>query len=362
MLPYVVAALLCVSLISHKTAEAGLVSSVFSWFSGAAASTDVSSATDTPNLQTVDLLRAASNVNPNPEKLAEVAPIDGGVLIPDIAATNDASGTQSLNTQISTYTVRDGDTISSIAQMFNVTVNTVRWSNDLTSKSVLKAGQNLIILPVSGITYTVKKGDTIQGIAKKYSTSGSNIDGITKDILDYNDVTLSSPLTVGQSLIIPAAELSVVDVPVLPPKKTTPSRGPIKNAPFEPILDPVWTWPTCSGCFIRPVEGGYVSQTLHGHNAIDIAAPIGTPIHAMADGTVIISKSGGWNGGYGTFVAISHSVGGLSTQTLYAHMSRVAVSAGEHVTQGQVIGYIGLTGMTTGPHVHFEIRGAKNPF
>lgn len=352
---YVTAAMLVVVFLSNATAEASLVTSVFSWFSGGQASAELAAATNTPNLQTIDLLQAASNINPNPENRAEVAPIDGSVLVPDIAATNDSSSTELLNTQISTYTVRDGDTISSVAKMFNVSVNTVRWSNDLNGRSTLKAGQDLIILPISGITYTIKKSDTIQSIAKKY---GADI----SDILNYNDLTLSSKLDVGTTLIIPDAELSSAEITAAQPQRPAPSKGPIKNAPFEPLLDPVWNWPTCNGCFIRPVDGGYVSQKLHGHNAIDIASPVGTPIHAMADGTVIISRTGGWNGGYGTFVVLSHNVGGMSTQTLYAHMSRTAVTAGQHVYQGQTIGYIGLTGLTTGPHVHFEIRGAKNPF
>ena len=99
---------------------------------------------------------------------------------------------------------------------------------------------------------------------------------------------------------------------------------------------------------------------MHGHNAIDLAAPIGTTIRAAADGKVIIAKdNSAWNGGYGNYRVISHDNG---TQTLYAHMSREAVSVGAEVARGQTIGYIGMTGWTYGPHVHFEIRGAQNPF
>ena len=110
----------------------------------------------------------------------------------------------------------------------------------------------------------------------------------------------------------------------------------------------------------RPVSGGYRSQCLHGHNAIDLAAPVGTSILASAGGTVIIAKTNGfWNGGYGNYVVISH---GNGTQTLYAHMTKPTVSVGEKVQQGQKIGNIGMTGWTYGPHIHFEIRGAQNPF
>lgn len=80
---------------------------------------------------------------------------------------------------------------------------------------------------------------------------------------------------------------------------------------------------------------------------------------AAADGVVIVSKNTGWNGGYGTYVVIAHDNG---TQTLYAHMSRTIVYVGQRVKKGQMIGNLGSTGKSTGPHVHFEIRGAVNPF
>jgi murein DD-endopeptidase MepM/ murein hydrolase activator NlpD len=101
------------------------------------------------------------------------------------------------------------------------------------------------------------------------------------------------------------------------------------------------------------------TQGIHGHNAVDLASSYGTNIMAAADGTVIVAKIGGWNGGYGNYVVINHPNG---TQTLYAHMSSISVSVGQGVTQGESIGRMGETGDATGVHVHFEIRGAPNPF
>ncbi|MEK9185596.1 MAG: M23 family metallopeptidase, partial [Patescibacteria group bacterium] len=98
---------------------------------------------------------------------------------------------------------------------------------------------------------------------------------------------------------------------------------------------------------------------IHGYNGIDIAAPLGTPIMASADGEVIVSRNSGWNGGYGIYIVIRHPNG---TQTLYAHNNSNTVSVGDSVKQGETIGYVGRTGKVTGSHVHFEIRGAKNPF
>ena len=110
---------------------------------------------------------------------------------------------------------------------------------------------------------------------------------------------------------------------------------------------------------MRPIAGGHRSQGIHGHNGVDLAASVGTPIYASAAGTVIISKTGGYNGGYGNYIVIRHDNG---TQTLYAHNTENYVGVGETVSQGQTIGTVGSTGRSTGAHVHFEVRGAKNPF
>jgi murein DD-endopeptidase MepM/ murein hydrolase activator NlpD len=117
--------------------------------------------------------------------------------------------------------------------------------------------------------------------------------------------------------------------------------------------------PDLPGYYIRPVYGGTISQGLHGYNGVDLAAPRGTTIVAAAGGNVIIARGSGWNGGYGNYVVISHPNG---TQTLYAHLNSVATYEGAQVEQGQLIGYSGSTGKSTGPHLHFEVRGAKNPF
>jgi len=233
--------------------------------------------------------------------------------------------------QISIYVVREGDTLSQIAEMFNVTVNTIKWGNDLSSNT-LKEGQTLVILPISGVKHTVVKGDTLQSIAKKYK-------GDAEEIVAYNDLDDSRELALGTIIIIPDGEAVTV-------RTSTSSTGSGSTKTYE-------------GYYIRPVAGGRKTQGIHGHNGIDIGAPLGTEILAAADGEVIISRNSGWNGGYGSYVVIRHSNG---TQTLYAHNSSNIVSVGDSITQGQVIGYMGRSGKATGVHLHFEIRGAKNPF
>ncbi|MHB1118154.1 MAG: M23 family metallopeptidase, partial [Minisyncoccota bacterium] len=118
-----------------------------------------------------------------------------------------------------------------------------------------------------------------------------------------------------------------------------------------------------AGYYTNPLPAGHKTQGIHGYNGIDIGAPTGTPIYAAAGGTVIVSRfrtlSNPWFGGYGNYVIIEHPNG---TQTLYGHMSAVYVAVGAHVDKGQPIGEVGSTGKSTGPHLHFEVRGAKNPF
>ena len=327
-----------------------------------ATSTDSSST----NLQNMPLLQSASNVNPNPNNCTDVSPINGTILDPSISASTIAScGSDS--TQISTYIVNAGDTISGVANMFNVSINTILWANDLTGKSVLQPGQTLVILPITGISYTVKKGDTLQSIAKKYG--GDHVSDTYADILSYNDLTDASQLKAGQDIIIPSAEFSSDDIGQVATTYKSPSGIDPRSLSSEPLIDNIKNWPSYPSCntptpgcyYLRPIKGGHISQKLHLHNAVDLAAPIGTPIVASAGGTVIISRiNNGWNGGYGNFVVISHNNG---TQTLYAHMQlKKVVSVGQHVDQGDLVGYIGMTGETYGPHVHFEVRGAQNLF
>lgn len=274
--------------------------------------------------------------------------IDGGTaLLAQVGPSGTAADiTDSSSATISVYTVRQGDTLSAIAKMYKVSVNTIVWANNT---SVIHEGDQLIILPVTGLRYTIVKGDTLAGIAKKYKADAN-------EIAQYNDLALDGALVAGDIILIPNGEAPPTAAQAA---KTAQSKA-IKKAVTsgEPFLG--GSGPALSGYFSWPVQGGVVTQTLHGWNAVDIGAPKGNSIYAAAAGTVIIAKSNSaWNGGYGNYVVISHPNG---TQTLYAHMSKVLVSIGESVGQGDTIGKIGSTGASTGPHLHFEIRGAVNPF
>ena len=290
--------------------------------------------TDLGNSQTIVLPEAYLNIDPTGIGGAEIVIVDNtaleaGRIGGEIFVEQGNSGTG----QVSVYTVHQGDTLSEIAEMFGVSTNTIIWANDLRG-STIKENQELLILPISGVRHVVKSGDTLQSIAKSYK---SDLD----DVLSYNNLSVNSKIKSGDIIIIPNG---IINAPANIKSSLTQTSSGL---------------PTYSGYYLRPIIGGRKSQGIHGYNAIDLAAPTGTPIMASADGTVIFSVKSGYNGGYGIYVIISHP---NNTQTLYAHMSANNVSRGQSVSQGQIIGAVGNTGRSTGPHLHFEVRGAKNPF
>lgn len=287
------------------------------------------------------LLEAAVNSDPNPQKG------DAGLVLTEDSALMANSGPDgtvvdiehgTVGGEISTYTVVAGDTFSEIASKNGISVNTVLWANNLTSKSTLKPGQTLVILPVTGIEHTVQKGETIASVAKKYK-------GSAEDIVNYNGLE-SGALSVGDKIIIPDGEPAAA-APVKTSTKITTTAKKTVNLP------------SVSG-FSNPLPSGSCSQRVHGNNGVDIAAQPGAPIYAAAAGSVIVAmNNGGWNGGFGNYVVINHANG---TQTLYAHMTSAATSVGASVDKGELIGYVGKTGKATGNHLHFEVHKAANPF
>jgi murein DD-endopeptidase MepM/ murein hydrolase activator NlpD len=242
-----------------------------------------------------------------------------------------------LNDTISVYEVKKGDTIASVAKAYGVSKNTIIWANDIKG-STLTPGDTLVILPITGIKYTIRRGDTVSSIAKKYKAD-------VEDIAKYNGIAKDAELASGDVLLVPEGEIAQAPAPVVTKKKPTPIASRLSTTPL--------------GFFVRPLQGGLRTQGIHGHNAVDIAAARGTPVVAAASGKVIIARTGGYNGGYGNMIVIVHE---NNIQTLYAHLKEIYITPGSTVTQGQVIGAVGNTGRSTGPHLHVEVRGAVNPF
>jgi len=233
-----------------------------------------------------------------------------------------------------TYTVQRGDTLSTIAQKFGISENTIRWSNDL-SNDYLSVGDTLAILPVTGIAYKVSSGDTVYTIAKKFDTDPQKI--VDFPFNDFaNPETFS--LVTGQMLVVPDG--------------IKPSEQPFVRQQVFIAQGPSTSSFSGSG-FIWPVHGEVTQFASWYHMALDIAAPYGTPIVAAKSGVVKAVSTGSYDGGYGNNIYIDNGDG---YETHYAHMEATNVSVGQSVVGGStVIGWIGLTGRTTGPHVHFEV-------
>lgn len=320
------------------SANAGILSFVGSLF--AAAGTETAAASSA-NAQNIDLLTAALNPDPNPAKGGGDITIVGGLaLLPETGPEGTlADIEENQSGAISRYSVHQGDTLSSIGKMFGVSVNTIIWANNIKGGAI-KPGETLIILPISGVSHTFAKGDTLQSVAKKYKAD-------LGEILQYNGLSENSALSVGDVIIIPDGEIALPPAP-------SPFRGLGRPAHLRGAGGPDY-----EGYYLRPVIGGRRTQGLHGYNGVDLASYLGAPILAAANGEVIIAREGGWNGGYGNYIVIAHQNG---TQTLYGHLSSLLSYEGKHVFRGEIVGYMGSTGRSTGPHLHFEVRGARNPF
>lgn len=292
--------------------------------------------------------------------LQDISPAEEGVVVENINAKDDKP-------VITTYVVKNGDSLSSIASQFSISINTILWANDLNKKSLIKPGQKLTILPVSGVVYAVGKGDTLSGIAAKFDV---NID----EIVSFNDLEDSKPIKIGMKLIIPNAELPleksapVVKKETAPVAKTTSVDKKIEvKEEAKPITTKIDSDETLISenttdvgqYFTHPIPGSVLTQGAHGYNSVDFGAPVGTPVLASASGKVIVAKPSGYNGGYGKYIVVEHDNG---TQTLYAHLSSVLVVVDDEVTKGEKIALSGNTGRSTGPHLHFEVRGGVNPW
>lgn len=231
---------------------------------------------------------------------------------------------------IITYVVQAGDSVSSIAEKFEITPETIVWANGSLEKTpdLLVIGQELIILPVNGVYHTVQSGETLESIAKTYKVE-------PRAILEcpYNHLEEPVQLQVGQKLIVPGGTKPYV------PRAVYVYDGPIPADAQKGTG--TFGWPTT----------GWISQKYwSGHQAIDIAGYKGTPIKAADSGFVI--KAGWSDAGYGNHVIIDHRNG---FKTLYAHFESYVVNVGDSVKKGQIIGFMGSTGKSTGPHLHLEI-------
>lgn len=282
-------------------------------------------------------LKITTNTTPVDQNAGEACLVRNGesLVAPDILNTGQNATVVSGRQSVIEYTVKAGDNISSIARRFGISVNTVLWANNLSALSTIKQGAVLKILPQSGVLHKVVRGDTIQSIANKYKISGESI-------INANSLSAAGYLQVGQNLIIPGGQ-----------KITTATAGGnsynaisiIKN-----IVKPTAAKPS-SARMQWPTQGYRITQYYSArHTGLDVANKTGTPLYAADDG--VVEKASWSTGGYGNMILVNHG-GGL--QTRYAHASKIYVRSGQTVSRGEVIGLMGSTGRSTGPHLHFEV-------
>ena len=295
-------------------------------------------ATDTHRTKTVAQLAAADYFNED---------VTYDEVITTVGTNNDylfkTGATETIitrNTRTGTtfYDAKAGESVASVARDFGLSPDTLRYVNSLSSNSLTK-GQKLKIPPVDGIYVTVQKNDTLSGISKKYKIS-------LTDIRKYNNLPESEPIFSGQEILIPG---------VVAPKPAggSSTATATKSSSVQANTGAVATRLPGGGQFIWPLESPthFISQGYKNyHRAIDLNRLNGWGIYAAAPGVAHIKSS---RYGYGNQIDISH---GNGIVTRYGHLSQFKIKDGEYVQQGQLIGIMGSTGRSTGPHLHFEIR------
>lgn len=269
-----------------------------------------------------------ANMVPPPLRIVEGSVLQSnrtpGVAKPQ---TLGAVTSQEERTEIIKYEVESGDTVTSIAEEFDLNVDTVLWANDLTANSTIQPGDELDILPVDGVLCPVREGDTISSIAGTY-------DAEAEKIVEYNELEDKTSIYAGDTLIVPGGE----------------KPDSIAAAEQTAVGENYFGFP-CQGI---------ITQGRHGplNNAVDIANSCGSPVVATAEGTVMRAGPAGL---IGRRVIVEHPNG---VRTLYGHLRGIAVTPGQRVSQGTILGTIGHTGFTLGPtgcHLHYTVRGANNP-
>lgn len=243
---------------------------------------------------------------------------DGKVLTPASLGIGQA-------VSFSTYTVKSGDAISTIARKFGLgNISTLIAINDIDNVRTLRAGQKLRIPSMDGLVHSVKKGESLNSISVKYHVS-------VEELADTNDLT-THQLHVGQELFIPGAKMDATSL--------RKAMGELFTYPIKAS----WRLTSRFGSRKDPFTG-----VQSNHTGIDMACPTGTPIYAAMSGSVVYS---GWSNIFGNYVIINH---GNGYQTLYGHMSKILARKGQSVSQGTRIGLVGSTGYSTGPHLHLTV-------
>jgi len=264
--------------------------------------------------------------------------------------------------EITKYTVLEGDTIFGIAEKFGLKPETILWGNYYTlldNPHSLKAGQELNILPVDGTYHEWQQGEGLNGVAKYYGVTPEDIINYPPNELDAASIgDFANPIIdPGKWLIVPNGRREFVSWSA--PLGVTRENPATARVLGDGACGPISGGAVGYGSFIWPANKHYLSgfdySPSTNHWGIDISGNEGEGVYATDAGVVVYA---GWNNyGYGNMIMVDH---GNGFQSLYAHMSAFNVGCGQSVGQGDVIGAIGTTGRSSGPHLHFEIRAISS--
>ena len=228
-----------------------------------------------------------------------------------------------------THTLLQGETLSDVAQQYGMTLNALIGANpDISSLDQLPMQLELLIPPTEGLVITLHPDEDLGEVLKSYG-----VDPV--EVVKANNLQSPGDLTGGTLLFLPGVS----------PERALERLAKVREEENR---------------YLWPVHGRITSYygrrnlglgTSAFHRAVDISAPTGTPIVAARSGTVSFV---GWSDqGYGNLIKIRHSGG---AETWYAHNSQMNVSVGQYVHQSETIGLVGSTGLSTGPHLHFEVH------
>lgn len=256
------------------------------------------------------------------------------------------------------YTVKAGDTLYGITKAHNGDASLNNWKPLYeANKAIIGINPDLIFpgqvfsLPSEKKkTYTVKSGDTLSAIAVEHNTSWQALYEANKSVVGGNPDVIE----VGQELVVsglpPAPAVSVPAAPAKPSAPVASTSGYV-----SPL--PAGTYRIGDSLIVG--SGGSMSRSAGGHSGLDLSASSGTTVRAVAAGTVVFSGYGGAGAAYGDHVIIKHADG---KYTLYGHMRSHTVQKGDTVAAGRMIGQVGSTGNSSGPHLHFEVRTDATAF
>ena len=275
--------------------------------------------------------------------------------------TAPASGTAS-RYDFEQYEVKEGDTVWDIAESFGLKPETILYTNlELLhdNPAAIYPGVVLNIPPVDGVLRTWVKGDGLRPVAEFYDVEVEDIVNWPTNNLSMETIgDLTDPnIAEGQKVFIPGGKRDFIDWTVALYGRETTGESPVwgegkcdVSANIGPEGSGTYIWPT-------DVTGvlGYDWGPEVGHYGVDLGGGMGSPIRAVDNGIPLYVGWSEW--GYGNVIVLDHGSTGM--QTIYAHLDSFAVGCGDFVYQGDVIGYMGSTGNSSGPHLHFEIRSGS---